>query len=323
MARRSQAEPLVVTGHSAIGPFPRTAALRASKPNFVVFFLDDFGWGDVGAFWNTTKETPYMDALAHGGMMMSDLHAGASVCTPSRAALLTGRLGLRTGVTHNFSPSSIAGLPTNETTFAEMLKTVGYRTGMLGKWHLGTTKGFHPYYRGFDFVLTVPYSIDMGCSDVCGQPSLGMPVNLPQQQRCGFDPGAQLKKKGDPAVPLYQQDTIIDQPTDLCELSDRYVSAAEAFIRSPGIPRQGVTSSADMQQEPFLLYVPLSQVHVPHAHAPRFTNVSTRGVFGDTLAEADATVGTGLICCRCKCVLIRRCPCRTHYPGAAGGPCLQ
>ena len=106
---------------------PRTRASLAG---------DDWGWGDLGANWAPTNAlglTPNLDKLADGGLRFVDFHAGASVCTPSRAALLTGRLGLRTGVTSNFGPSSTGGLPLNETTIAELLKPMGYKTGMIGK----------------------------------------------------------------------------------------------------------------------------------------------------------------------------------------------
>ena len=104
----------------------------AAKPNFIVMFADDTGWGDLGANWPQTTDTPRLDEMAEKGTRMHDWHAGASVCTPSRAALLTGRLGLRTGVTHNFGPPSKGGLPLNETTIAEALKGAGYHTGMIG-----------------------------------------------------------------------------------------------------------------------------------------------------------------------------------------------
>ena len=112
------------------------APAAADTPSFVVFFVDDWGWGDLGANNNATKGlTPNMDALAEGGIRFTDFHSGASVCTPARAAILTGRLGLRTGVVRNFGPSSLFGLPLNETTIAEHLKAHApqYRTGMIGK----------------------------------------------------------------------------------------------------------------------------------------------------------------------------------------------
>ena len=118
-------------------------------PSFLVFFGDDWGWGDLAANWKpSTGLTPNLDKLSAEGLRFTDFHVGSSVCTPSRAALLTGRLGLRTGVINNFSPDSLYGLPRNETTFAEVLQARGYRTGMLGKWHLGSARGYHPLDRG-------------------------------------------------------------------------------------------------------------------------------------------------------------------------------
>ena len=110
---------------------------RATRPNVILMFLDDTGWGDFGANWNTNSspsETPHLDELAQRGMRFTDFHAGASVCTPSRAALITGRLGLRTGITHNSGYKWLGGLPRSEPTIAEIVKSVGYDTKMIGKW---------------------------------------------------------------------------------------------------------------------------------------------------------------------------------------------
>jgi arylsulfatase A-like enzyme len=112
------------------------ASSSKPKPNFVIFFGDDWGWGDLGENFEAARGlTPNFDQLAQEGLRFTNFHVGASVCTPSRAALLTGRLGPRTGVVNNFGPESIGGLPLNETTIAEFLKKqAGYRTGMIGKW---------------------------------------------------------------------------------------------------------------------------------------------------------------------------------------------
>ena len=104
-----------------------------TKPNFVLHFIDDTGWGDY-AFNVPTDDTPHLAAAAARGLVFSDFHAAASVCTPSRSGLLTGRLGLRTGVTHNFGPASLHGLALTEMTIAELLSANGFSTAMAGKW---------------------------------------------------------------------------------------------------------------------------------------------------------------------------------------------
>eukprot|EP01050_Picozoa_sp_SAG11_P023533 SAG11_NODE_4754_length_1779_cov_1.598214_2_plen_153_part_00 len=135
------------------------SAPAAAKTNFVILFGDDWGYGDVGFNWvgDTSKWdpkfpkptfTPNLDKLAASGIRFTDFHVGASVCTPSRAALLTGRLGLRTGVTHNFAPSSMHGLPPAEITLATHLKQAGYRTSMIGKWVSAAPHSLHAATRG-------------------------------------------------------------------------------------------------------------------------------------------------------------------------------
>lgn len=255
------------------------------RPNIVLLFADDFGWGDLGANWDETKETPNLDRLSHSGIRFTDFHAGASVCTPSRSALLTGRLGVRTGVTSNFGVDSLYGLPLNETTIAEMLKSVNYSTGMIGKWHLGINGPYHPVYRGFDFYYGLPYSNDMGCVDKPG-------YDYPMCKPCPTDHDRRRDWSGpvhlpsgpcdilfNDSVPLYNQTRIIEQPVDLSTLTDRYVTKALQFIDNQG-------------ERPFFLYVAFAHTHVPLSHDDKYTNASERQtVFADTLLEMDAAVG--------------------------------
>ena len=108
-------------------------SVATTKPNFLVLFLDDHGWGDVGANWNETTETPRIDQLAAEGVRFTDFHASYSVCTASRGALLTGRLAPRTGVASNFGPYSTHGMALQERTLANELNDLGYESHMIGK----------------------------------------------------------------------------------------------------------------------------------------------------------------------------------------------
>ncbi|XP_062507796.1 arylsulfatase G-like [Corticium candelabrum] len=229
-----------------------------------------------------TKETPHIDSLARNGLRLTDFHVGASVCTPSRAALLTGRLGLRTGVVRNFDVKAEFGLPRNETTIAEMLKAVNYSTGMIGKWHLGTNGRCLPTYRGFDFYYGLPYSNDMGCTDNPG-------YDWPMCSRCPTATGFLSRDEGLPigdcdtgsndSVPLYKDTRIIQQPVDLATLTNQYVKLAVEFINN-------------QSSRPFFLYVAFAHTHVPLSHDIKYTNASERKtVFADTLLELDASVG--------------------------------
>lgn len=214
------------------------AAAAAKPPNVVVLFIDDFGWGDVGVNApERPSETPHIDALAGDGMRFTDWHA-MPLCTPSRAQLLTGRLAPRHGVCSNFAQDSLHGLNQSELTLAAFLRERGYATGMMGKHHLGHAPGYHPSYRGFDRVVTVPYSVDMGCVDNSSWfvPPTG--ANRPPAPNClaPKQPGGQPV-----ALPLYNATTncsgtgncdatIVAQPLDLSALSDTYNDEAARCV---------------------------------------------------------------------------------------------
>jgi len=163
-------------------------------PNIVVVMADDMGWGDIGANGANLIKTPNIDRLAAQGIRLTSFYAGANVCTPSRAALLTGRYAIRSGMQHVVMPHSDFGLPQSEYTIAEMLRDAGYSTGMVGKWHLGHRDEHWPTAHGFDEFYGVAYSNDM-------QP---------------FD--------------LYHHKTVVQSPAEQRELTDRYANAATDFI---------------------------------------------------------------------------------------------
>lgn len=135
----------------------------ASPPNIVLIFADDLGYGDLGSYGHPSSTTPYLDQLAAGGLRFTDFYVPVSLCTPSRAALLTGRLPVRMGLYPGvLEPGSRGGLPLEEVTLAEVLAARGYLTGMAGKWHLGVGPegAFLPPHQGFHRFLGIPYSHD-------------------------------------------------------------------------------------------------------------------------------------------------------------------
>ncbi|NXY78034.1 ARSG Arylsulfatase, partial [Glareola pratincola] len=246
------------------------------QPNFIVILADDVGWGDLGANWAETKETPHLDELAAEGTRFVDFHSAASTCSPSRASLLTGRLGARNGVTHNFAVTSVGGLPLNETTLAEVLREAGYSTGAIGKWHLGHHGRHHPSFRGFDYYFGIPYSHDMGCTDTPG-------YNLPPCPPCPRHGAAARAARKDcyaeVALPLFENLTIVQQPVNLSSLAARYAEEAARFIRR-----------ASSSGRPFFLYLALAHMHVPLGVPPP-PPASGRGIYGASLSEMDALVG--------------------------------
>lgn len=130
-------------------------------PNFIHIFADDLGYGDLACFGATDVKTPNIDRIASEGILFTDFYSASSVCSPSRAGLLTGRYPVRMGVNGVYFPTSFTGMPSLEITIAEMLKEKGYVSGVFGKWHLGHHYQFMPLQQGFDEYFGIPYSNDM------------------------------------------------------------------------------------------------------------------------------------------------------------------
>ncbi|MHC4167625.1 MAG: sulfatase-like hydrolase/transferase [Planctomycetota bacterium] len=146
---------LVAAGAATLADFGQVGARSraADRPNIILIMADDLGYGDIGCYGSTRIKTPNMDALAKGGMKFSDYHSNCPVCSPTRAALLTGRYQQRSGiegVVYAKGPTRQTGLALEETTFAEVLKEHGYATALFGKWHLGYNVEFNPARQGFD-----------------------------------------------------------------------------------------------------------------------------------------------------------------------------
>ena len=278
-------------------------------PNVVVFFVDDLGYGDLGFTGHPTTKTPNIDELAKNGKILSSFYSGYPVCTASRAALMTGRQPPRIGVPGVFGPTVNVGLPLNETTLAQQFKRKGYKTAIMGKWHLGQREMFLPGSRGFDSWLGIPYSDDMGggratpCSE--NRHSSDHAADLRHHKgwyteyctqgwchhsdQTGNDPAATylplvLQTHGDGADATLNT-TVLEQPLDFSTIGQKYNAFATNFI------------SAN-KDDPFFLYMPFSHVHTTNELQPEmqycgceFKNKTSRGAFGDALAEIDWMVG--------------------------------
>lgn len=174
----------------------------APKPNVILIFADDLGYADLGCFGSTTIATPRLDQMAKEGIRLTDFHTDSPVCTPSRAALLTGTHAARIGLAnHVLFPKSKIGLSSSEVTIARSLKSVGYATMCIGKWHLGDSGDFLPTAHGFDAYFGIPYSNDMR---------------------------VKIGEKVGP--PLMRNSEIIEHPANQASLTPRYTTEAINFI---------------------------------------------------------------------------------------------
>lgn len=209
-------------------------AQASSKPNFVIIFTDDQGYADLGCFGGDHVKTPRIDQMAEEGAKLTNFYVAGNVCTPSRAALMTGcypkRVGLAAGV---FLAGDKNGLNPDEVTIAEVLKSAGYATGMFGKWHLGDQPEFLPTRQGFDEFFGLPYSHDIH------------PYH-------GND-----KKYKFPPLPLMEMETVIEEEPDADYLTKRITERAVDFIERH-------------KDEPFFLYVPHPVPHRPIHMSPPF-----------------------------------------------------
>ncbi len=240
-----------------------------SPPNFIIIFADDLGYGDLGVYGHPTIKTPNLDRMAYEGQKWTNFYVGASVCTPSRAALLTGRLPVRSGMASNqqrvLFPDSKNGIPAREITLAEQLKEVGYATACIGKWHLGHREQYLPTNNGFDYYFGIPYSNDM---DHTGGPDY--------KEAAKEKPSA--IKIEDYNVPLMRNTEIIERPANQNTITKRYSEEAVAYIKKN-------------KDHPFLVYLAHNLPHIPLFASKEFLGKSERGLYGDVVTEIDDGVG--------------------------------
>lgn len=255
---------------------------RGESPNILILFADNLAYDDVGAFSSTStsdddnsnepserSNTPSLDALASSGRKLLNWNSPAVLCSASRAALLTGRYPVRTGIYPRvFEPDAVHGLLPNETTLAEFLHEEGYASKIVGKWHLGQREEFLPINQGFDHWFGIPYHMSGGSVDdhVCGRDT-----------------------NGTMWLPLFQGTEIVEQPVDLESLAPRYVDESIDFMKKN-----------IEQDKPFFLYLAFSHVH--QLCAPRNAECQWasnhfskqdgyNATFGDAVQEMDWIAG--------------------------------
>lgn len=307
-----------------IGLYPVNGA-TAQKPSILLFLADDLGIGDVGCYGNNTIRTPNVDRLAREGVKLTQHISAASLCSPSRSAFLTGRYPVRTGMTGHANREVLkwaavsGGLPTNETTFAKILKKQGYSTGIIGKWHLGVNCNsrddfcHHPLNHGFDYFYGTPFSLMNDC-DV-SRPS---EIDIKYKMKLWFQ--AQIFFIAVFTLLAGKMWKLINIPwliIVICALTGTlyymYWYIAYGFLpylncilmRNFEIIEQPMdleTKAGQMVKEakafinrnkqgPFLLFVSFLQIHTPYYTSKEFRGRSKHDLYGDNIEEMDWMVG--------------------------------
>jgi arylsulfatase A-like enzyme len=231
-----------------------SSAEAPSRINVVIILADDLGYGDLGCYGHPKFKTPNLDRMAAEGARLTDFYAACPFCAPTRASLLTGRYPFRSGMTGNPTPDmgiNELGIPDSEVLLPEVFKSAGYATACIGKWHLGHKAEFFPTRHGFDEYFGILYSNDM------------RPV--------------ELRQMGVP-IPPGGRDLDVEFPVEQRNLTERYTQLAVSFIE-----RQ--------KDKPFFLYLPHAMPHKPLAASSAFYQKSGHGLYGDVIAELDASIG--------------------------------
>ena len=240
-----------------------------AKPNFVIIFADDQGYGDLGCFGSKKIKTPNIDRMAKEGRRFTNFMVASPVCTPSRAALLTGCYPKRVGMhQHVLFPSSQKGLNPKEHTIADHLKAQGYATACFGKWHLGHHPETLPRQNGFDVYFGIPYSNDMNYPDNKGKPRV---------------PSDDLWRDQESAVklwntPLIENESIVELPVDQRTVTRRYTDRAIHFIR-------------ENKDGPFFLYLPHTMPHIPLYVPEDVYDPDPENAYTCVIEHIDAEVG--------------------------------
>ena len=252
-----------------------TAVQAEDRPNIVLVYMDDMGWGDIGTQGAKGFETPNLDRMAAEGIRLTEFYSVCSVCSASRAGLMTGCYASRVMDRSVLFPNSKTALHPDEVTIADMLKAAGYRTHMVGKWHLGHQPPVLPTEQGFESYFGVPYSNDMGCDK-------RMVLAADAVLRGDITRGnfADKAKNRSPLAPLMRDKEIVEVPSDQATLTRRYTERAVELL----------TAQKDAEA-PLFLYYAHTMPHKPIAASEPFLGQAERGLYGDVLQEVDWSIG--------------------------------
>jgi arylsulfatase A-like enzyme len=245
----------------------KAATFKQATPNIVLILMDDMGYGDIGRTGANQYYTPNLNRLANQGMQFTWYYCPQAVSSASRAGLMTGCYPNRVGISGALMPWAEVGINPEETTVAEMLKTKGYHTGIIGKWHLGHHKQFLPLQNGFDEYYGIPYSNDMWPVDFDG-----VPIRLKDTTS---------NKMKYPILPLIEGNEKVGEVRTLADqdkITTEYTRRAVSFIDKH-------------KSEKFFLYLPHSMVHIPLGVSDKFRGKSKQGMYGDVMMEVDWSIG--------------------------------
>lgn len=229
------------------------------KPNIILINCDDLGYGDLGCYGSKLNATPHLDKLAEEGLRFTDFYMVSSVCSASRAGMLTGSYPPRVGIDWVLFPGDSCGLSPDEITVARLLKDAGYRTKLVGKWHCGDQSEFLPTNHGFDEYFGIPYSNDMGM----------------QAKKDG-------SRNANPPLPLMRDDKVHQEQPDQAAITERYVDECLQFMDDCG---------EDPSGRPFFLYFAHLYVHTPLFISEQFMKESKNGRYGGAVAAIDWATG--------------------------------